>query len=76
MSKTMPSDAFDTITYSDSADPDYFQLPDDNDPAMPDRTDVFEKPITSRWTRAELSLYQRDQLRKAKVFGRSKAGNV
>ena len=41
MSKTMPSDAFDTITYSDSVDPDSFQLPDDNDPAMPDRTDFF-----------------------------------
>ena len=42
---------------------------------MPDGTDVFEKPITNQWIRAELNLPRGELLRKEKVSGQTKYGN-
>ena len=75
MSKPTTPNAPDLVLYSDGVDPDSAQLPDDNDPVIPDGTAVFEKPITGQWIRAELNLPQGELLRKAKVVSRSKDGN-
>ena len=65
----------DHIPYADGIDPDLVDLPEDNDPVMPDGTAVFEKPITDQWIHAELNLPQGEMLRKAKVVGRTTDGN-
>ena len=33
------------VPYSDDVDPDHSQLPEDDDPVMPDSTAVFENPL-------------------------------
>ena len=65
----------DHISYSDGVDLDSVELPEDNDSVGPDSTAVFEKPITDQWIHAELNLPQGEQLRKAKVVGRTTNGN-
>ena len=75
MSQPTNSQASDHVPYSDDVDPDSVQLPEDNDPVMPDGTAVFEKPITDQWIHAELNLPQGELLRNAKVVGRSKDGD-
>ena len=71
MSKPTKPDAPNHVPYSDGVDPDPVALPIDNDPVMTDGIAVFEKPITDQWIHAELNLPQGEQLRKAKVIGRS-----
>jgi len=44
----------------------------DEDPVQSDGTAVFEKPITDHWINAELSLPQGEEMKAAKVIGRSK----
>ena len=75
MSRPTKPNPPDHIPYSDGVDPDSVELPEDNDPVGPDGTAVFEKPITDQWIHAELNLPQGEQLRKAKVVGRSTDGN-
>ena len=66
------------VPYSDDCEPDLISLPDDNDPVASDVTAVFEKPITDRWVHAELHLPQGEEMKSAKVMGRSKDadGNI
>ena len=37
------------VFYHNCVDPDSVQLPEDNDPLMPDETFVFEKSVTDQW---------------------------
>ena len=75
MSKPTKPSPPDHIPYSDGVDPDSVELPEDNDPVGPDGTAVFEKPITDQWIHAELNLPQGEELRKAKIVGRTTDGN-
>lgn len=47
----------------------------DEDPVQPNGTAVFEKPITDHWINAELNLPQGEQMKPARVVGRSKDQN-
>ena len=42
--------------YYDVVDPDSVPLPDDNDHVMPDRTTVFDEPITDQCIHSRLNL--------------------
>jgi hypothetical protein len=73
-SMNMPPKPLDPIytPYSDGVEPDPVLLPDDNDPVDSNNNAMFEKPITDRWIHAELNLPQGEELKRAKVIGRSK----
>ena len=75
MSKPTTPDAY-HIPYSNSVDPDSFQLPDDNDLFMPDATAIFENTINEQWTHAELNITQVELLRKEKAVSLSKDGTI
>ncbi len=64
--------------YSDDDDPDSVELPEENDPVNAEGTAVFEQPITDRMINAELNMPQGEEMRHAKVIGRSKDadGNI
>ena len=68
----------DHVPYADDVEPDLISLPDDNDPVDANGVAVFENPITDRWIHAELHLPQGEEIRSAKVIGRSKDadGNI
>ena len=59
------------IPYSDCVEPESVHLPEDNDPVNRDNNAIFEKPITDCWIHTELNLPQGEELRQAKVIGRS-----
>ena len=63
------------VPYSDGVEPESVKLPEDNDPLDNEGRSVFEKPITDQYINAELNLPQGDDIRNAKVIGRSKDGN-
>ena len=50
-------------------------MTDDNDPAMPDSSGIFEKPVTYQQFHAELNLPQGEFMLTVKVFSRSKDEN-
>ena len=75
VTKPTSPNARENVSYSDVVEPYSAQLPEDNDPVMPDRTAVFEKPTTNHLIHSELRLYQGELLRKAKVFGRNNEEN-
>ena len=58
--------------YEDGEEPSLTKFPEDNDPVDSEGKNVFEKPITDQWINAELSLPQGEEMRNAKVIGRSK----
>ena len=68
-------DTSDHVPYSDDVDSDSVQLPDDDDPVIPDSATVFEKPITDQWNHVTLNLPQGELLQKVKFFSRTKDGN-
>ena len=74
-SKLTAPDAPDHVPYSNGVDQDSTQMPDDDNPIMPDGTIIFEKPATDQWTHVELNLHQRELLRKSKVISLSKDVN-
>ena len=55
--------------YCDDSDPDYVQLPEDNDPVDTDSTTAFENPITYRWINAEMNQPQEEAMKNSKVIG-------
>ena len=68
----------DYIPYSDgNMDPPSLHEIDE-DPVQPNGATVFEKPITDHWIHAELNLPQGEEMKAARVIGRSKNrdGNV
>ena len=72
-SMSLPTDPIDTTytPYGDDTEPASVQLPEDNDPIDTNGTAIFEKPITDRLIHAELNLPQGENLRNAKVVGRT-----
>ena len=71
ISKPVKPEPPDHVPYSDDYESNPLQLPDDNDPVDENGVAVFEKPITDQWINAELNLPQGEELRKAKVIGRT-----
>jgi hypothetical protein len=69
-SKPLPDTSY--IPYSDNCEPDLIDIPDNNDPVDSSGVAIFDKPITDRLIHAELNLPQGENLRTAKVIGRSK----
>ena len=64
--------------HSDYSDPDFVQLPGDNNPVKTDGTTDFEKPITDHWIHAETNLTQGETMHNAKVIVRAtdQDGNI
>ena len=68
----------DNVPYSDEIESDLADIPNDEDPLDEDGTAAFEQPITDMLINAELNLTQGEEIRNARVIGRSKGsdGNV
>ena len=64
VAKPTKPDSPDHVPFSDSVDPDSDQLPNVDDPVMPDSIVVFEKSMTDQWTHTKLNLPQGGLLRK------------
>ena len=75
ISKPVKYKPSDHVKYFDEDEPNSLHLPNDNDPVDDRGVSIFEKPITDLWINAELNLPQGEEMRKAKVIGRSKNKN-